>query len=631
MRVFVITSVLLVALLGIDATAAKPRDRRARKQPAATAAQPAARPPAPPPPPEERGTPLLPEDQESDAAPPPPPAVDPTAELRARAGTAIQRGRLEEAAALLGALIEDHPKDVALLELLTEVLLLRDMLPQAAVVAERRLALKDDAAWRRKLFFIVRFLDDHKEAAVAGCPQLVKDFPDDFEVVLGCAQLLSWTKGRQEEARELYRQATELSPEDKDAAFGLAQTLSWTGHIDEARQVFDALLKRHPDNAPAWIGRAQVERWNGAPAKARPFAAQAVATAPDSAAAHSELAAVEHDLGDRAAARSAARRALTLDPGDAQAQEILAKIQKSTPLTAEVTGTWYAETPTDLNRYNAGARVGFFPLPDTKLSISTLATRFTQFGASLDRIGLGIEAEQRLAGLFSVRADYMANILPADMGVQHVGGASVGITAPLTLRAGVRHRLLVDLPVDRTLVTPLEGVSSGGLPLFVIQQGLALTEGFVSAAYSPLRGSYLYANGDFGYVHDALPGGRAQVAAGGGLDVLGLFIRDFPLQTTVKYNYFLLHYTNSAPLYFSPSFFQVHSPGLELRVSLGDWLIIGAEALGALRVGAPVGWIGAGFARLRLSDHFQLEGRVNRLDDTNFQSIGAGVVLQATF
>lgn len=561
---------------------------------------------------------------------------------------ALAAGALEDAERHFHAALDKSPAPspahATALEGLVEALLRRGDLLQAAKVADRRLTLEaleppstskqTNAAatpWRRRWFFIVASVDARRGDAVAACPPLVAALPRDFEVSVTCARLLSWTDGRLDDAVKQYRHALSIEPANREARLGLARALAWSAHGEEARQEYDALLAVSADDVGALVGRAQLARWSGAASAALPDLERAVLLAPSDASAWSELAAVELALGRRDAARSSADKALALDAGAADARTVLAAIHTQTPTSVAALSTYYVESPSELTRVNVGARATAYPLLDTRLSLDAVGTRFSQLGEEVNIVVIGAEVEQSLPWRTFLVVDYHPHVFPAQGFALHTGGAALGLRAPFYLRTGARHRALFDATVDRSLLAPLEGVSSGGLPLATIQQGASIAEGFVTAAYAPFRGSYVYVNGELGVVRDLEENLRGSVAAGAGWNPLPLFLGDFPVETTLKYNYFLLHYAKELPIYFSPAFFQVHTGGLELRLKLDEWLVVGAEGLAAYRASAPLGFIASAYTRLRVGDWLSVESRVQRLDDTTFQSLAAGAAIQISF
>jgi tetratricopeptide (TPR) repeat protein len=88
--------------------------------------------------------------------------------------------------------------------------------------------------------------------------------PENFEVLLRLAPILSWDTKTRGEAAQLYERAIKLQPENETLVTQYAEMLSWDGATrNRSVQMFDRALAMNSNSMRARIGKAQALSWSG--------------------------------------------------------------------------------------------------------------------------------------------------------------------------------------------------------------------------------------------------------------------------------------------------------------------------------------------------------------------------------
>jgi tetratricopeptide (TPR) repeat protein len=160
-----------------------------------------------------------------------------------------------------------------------------------------------------------------KEAA-ARCEKAAAASPDDWMILLRCAQVLSelgrlddairqcqaaarrhpyvysvlnrlgslqLRAGKADEARQSFRAALRLAPDFSAAHFGLAEVLAAEGHINDAVAAYAEQIERTPDRSEALVQMAGFLSRVGRPADARQKLKEAITLHPDDPLLHVHL------------------------------------------------------------------------------------------------------------------------------------------------------------------------------------------------------------------------------------------------------------------------------------------------------------------------------------------------------
>jgi Tfp pilus assembly protein PilF len=188
----------------------------------------------------------------------PPHELDREAQTKlARAGAALQAGKLREADALVRELVAAHPEHPQVLHLLAGVRGHAGDHAGAVNAVQRALAQSpDDAALHCTLgvqLAAAGRLDDALAALQRACemqPRLALAWYN-----LG---VLSVRAVRFEAAEAALRKAVELAPGQLPARLQLAALLATAGRVDDAAAAYRAVLAAHPPCGDAWWGLAML-------------------------------------------------------------------------------------------------------------------------------------------------------------------------------------------------------------------------------------------------------------------------------------------------------------------------------------------------------------------------------------
>jgi tetratricopeptide (TPR) repeat protein len=530
----------------------------------------------------------------------------------------LEAGDAGAAEATFQAVLVADPRSVGAYEGLVWTYMKMGQVDQAALMADKRLALTpNDEAWQKKRLAILSQSPARRDSGIAGYRDWSKAHPHDLTAMLRLAELLSWTPGKLPEAVAEYRAALALANDDREARLGLARTLAWNGQSREAAPIYDALLSENPNDADALVGRAQIARWNGDRATALRLLKRGSDAHPDDGRFFAEAARVALDGGQRGVALSDARQAVRSSPNLPDAKEALSLAEHATAtrIGVRVSGS---DESTGFRRNSVGLPLELYPFADTRLRIEPAYEKDEDDFDQLNRPNVGLAVLQGLSSSAYLSGQYRA-YFPQDAGTTHEVGGELGFrpwSGRLELRGGVRRRALVDAPVGYEDVAFLSGVGSGGTTVAGIRERLQTTERYVGFTAAPRPGIYLYGNGTQGDLSD--DNSNRSVAAGLGVDVFAL-LGVLPRHSlTIKYDYFYLDFDQLSTRYFSPGNFQVHTPGVDWRYHATDSLTAGLEAGVPMRVGGSTGYVAGGFFSWSASPRLSIEGRVRVVDDTQY-------------
>jgi tetratricopeptide (TPR) repeat protein len=371
-----------------------------------------------------------------------------------------------------------------------------------------------------------------------------------------------------------------------------ARELLWNGKLHDAERSFARVLQREDGNVDALVGIAQARRWAGRPLAARHAAARALRLAPDRGDAREELAWAYVDAG-RGAVASAVLHDLA-----APSAALRARIDELSRPAVTVVGTAYEDSN---GAVRLASRVGIaLPLHDARLTVIGGGTRVTVAPEALDRgvVGAAVAIPLGRAELTGGWAMHRG----ADRALLHEG--QVGVRLAFTDRARVglagRRRPLVEVESLATDEVAYHASGPGGAldPRYVAQRGV--DELRLSMQGAPFRAVYAYADARGFTVTDANRGWS--LAAGTGLNLLAVLGAGGPVDMVLRWDAYLTGFAEARPGYFSPSFLDGHSPGVELRARAGSVLELVAEGgytLSLVSDRGPGGWYGGGGVMVR--------------------------------
>jgi len=543
----------------------------------------------------------------------------------------LEEGKTREAEGVFRAVLEAEPANLGAREGLIWALLDLGNPEEAARQADERMRLAPgDEDWEERYCFVLGRAPSRRTEAIEGYRSLLEASPEDVEARVQLAQLLSWSEGRLDESIAEYRKALEIDPDHRQARLGLALTLSWRGLNAESSRRFEAYLRDYPDDPEALLAGARLARWTGDRARALRLLDRAAALAPDHPGVLAETARLDLDLGRRAEARRAAKRAEMLAPELPEVRESLAAVEEA---TAPRFVPWSAvsDEDTPFRRYVLALPFVFHPLPDTRLYLEPLFTRFEDEAERLDRHSIGFTLLQGLPGGLEAKVLYRAHF-PEGVAATHefdLGLAGRPVGAPVTFQLGLRRRALVDQPGDYDQIAPLYTMWSGGVDIEGIRDRLQRYEGYGDFAATPWAGTYVYFHGDLGEVDGGNK--RRSLAAGFGVNMLRKAGSPTDHDLTIKYDFYFLSFREEDPRYFSPRAFKTHTPGLEWRIRSARGLDGGILAGLPLRPGSPAGYIAGAFLRWRIRDPLLLEARARTWDNTEFRVTAFSLGLEVRF
>lgn len=501
---------------------------------------------------------------------------------------------------------------------------------QAALMADKRLAMAPDDSWRQKRLQILGQLPARRAEAIAGYREWLATHPNDATQRAQLARLLSWTPGKLSDAIDEYRRAIAQGNREHDTLLGLAQSLSWSGKLPEAAAAYDLVLVSYPEDADALLGRAQVARWTSDRGTAHRLLTRGTTAHPRDARFPAEMAQVDLDANRPARALSDARQAVALDPGSSAAQEALtaASAAAASHVSVRVSGS---DESTGFRRDVVGVPVEFYPLRDTRVRIEPNYERDSDDFSRLNRPSIGAGIREDILQSFYVEGTFR-DYFPEGSGSTQAYGGELGYRAtglPLAADVGIRRRSLLDAPTGYEDIAYLTTVGSGGTTVAGIRDHLQTSERYVGFSFAPHSGFNVYGSGSSGDLSD---GNRSRsIAAGLGANVFAL-AGVLPRQSlTLKYDYFFLGFDQPSALYFSPGNFRVHTVSADWRYRATSRVTFGLEGGVPINSGGSTGYLAGGFFHWQSSPAFSLEGRIRVLDDTQYRIVAFTFGPQLTF
>ncbi|MET0285083.1 MAG: tetratricopeptide repeat protein [Polyangiales bacterium] len=269
----------------------------------------------------------------------------------------FKRSRPEEAARVLSQATSKVKDSAEVRRMLGNSELTRIHLPEA--IKQFEAALKFDAKDPGALYGLViaQRKSAQLDAADATLDRLQAADPLFPGLSLERGQLME-TRGKYEEAAELYRKALATRPNDSDLKLRLGAALVTAGKIDEAEGVIEQVLKERPASAEAehYLGRVLFARKETALAVQR--FERSVNFDMRVAEYHMYLAWALLEQGDYGSAMESVQRAIKLDPNLGDARWILGRIQLRTGAVKDALVNLQAALRLKPGRVEALANIG---------------------------------------------------------------------------------------------------------------------------------------------------------------------------------------------------------------------------------------------------------------------------------
>ena len=546
----------------------------------------------------------------------------------------LEMGEIDRARAAFESIADRDPSNKAAWEGVTWTALRKGAIDVALRAARKREGLDpSDDAWRRKRLNIMLDSPDWRNEAVRELRVMVAQRPDDPETRFLLARALSLFLGQQTAAVKHYRAGLAMRDE-AEARLGLARALAWSGQGEAAAIEYDKLLADDPDLVDALVGRAQVARWHGELGLARRLNTRALEQAPDDSRPHLELARVALNEDRPHAARSHALRGRKVATDTEKADEVLDEIAKVRAPRLLLFGTQHEEPLSGFERRSSGAMFDLRLIGELETRLEGSFSRFEDGVEKLDRVTAGLHLRyplpRRVALWASFRNHRFQNAQEDDdpSNAWSLGLQAHAPNAPLTVRLGIRQRLLVDPPVDESRVAPFYESGTGGMTLDAIRDQVEVREAHATISGSPVRGAFLYAVGSVGRVDKT--NDRTSVVAGGGYD-LGRVIRLRSHRFIVGYSLYYLDYAHEDERYFSPEGFFVQGFNLGWRWKFGETGVIGLGTAYSRNKSGDAGGSYTGYLALPVGRHLRFEARSRYFDNTVFRTVTTTLLMNARF
>ncbi len=178
---------------------------------------------------------------------------------------------------------------------------------------------------------------------------LVKKYPDDNDLKIQFAQVLSWS-GNLDSALAVYREVLSSEPNSFDALLGYATVSSWKGEYEISLKLLKGLLFQHPSNVEVLVAAARVSFWVGDLANAVKYASRIIELDHSQKDALLILAqAYEKDLNFKSSSEYV-ERLLRLDPDNETAKRLSSALQNE--FLDKLSLGFYDENFGPANRYS---------------------------------------------------------------------------------------------------------------------------------------------------------------------------------------------------------------------------------------------------------------------------------------
>ncbi len=236
-----------------------------------------------------------------------------------------QRGRLDEAARLYGAVLEAEPGTADAWHLLGQIRLSKRDFSQARMCVAKAIRFRPDLpAFHTTLGDVFAAESRWREAAL--CYQEAVRLDQRFVAAWVKLGDLEQNQGRMQQACNAYLRAIESAPESAEAYNNLANALVGLGRLEEARECFREALRLAPHLGEAAVNLSSLHLRLGQATEAEEWSREALRIRPDLTPALANLGTALLDQQRYAEAEQCARRALARAPGTAQLHSNLGAI-----------------------------------------------------------------------------------------------------------------------------------------------------------------------------------------------------------------------------------------------------------------------------------------------------------------
>lgn len=246
----------------------------------------------------------------------------------------LNRGEIEQGAALLDTLLRSYPDEPTVLQLAGAVALQRGRRGEAIALIGRALGHNPRLADAHSNIALAYLGEGRPADAERHLNQALALRPDFPEALVNLAKLHR-ERGEPLRAEPLYRRALALRPDFPEVHSSLGLVLLASGQPREAETHVRRAIALKPGFAEAWQTLGQVLDKLGRMDEALAAHRQGLALNPGSARAHADYASTLMAYGRRGEAIAAYRAALALEPQRGELRRMLNKLDAETASLAE--------------------------------------------------------------------------------------------------------------------------------------------------------------------------------------------------------------------------------------------------------------------------------------------------------
>jgi tetratricopeptide (TPR) repeat protein len=209
------------------------------------------------------------------------------------------KGELPKAMQIYEATLREDPKNDASMFELAKLYHQSDRPQEAVAMAKRAVATNGDIIWYRFLLADLSVQNNDLAGATKAYQDIVKQWPDRYEVYFGLAGILAEQK-KLPEAKQVFRDLEARFGSNEELVTREYDMLVTAGAYEDARALLEKTIAAHPDQTTYYGMLAEVYEQLGQKEKALETYQKALALDPSDSMTRISLAQYYYDAGDRA-------------------------------------------------------------------------------------------------------------------------------------------------------------------------------------------------------------------------------------------------------------------------------------------------------------------------------------------
>lgn len=209
------------------------------------------------------------------------------------------KGDLPKAMQIFEATLREDPKNDASMFELAKLYLQADRPQESLVMAKRAVATDGSNIWYRFLLADVSVQNNDLAGATKAYQDIVKQWPDRYEVYFGLAGILAEQK-KLPEARQVFRDLEKRFGSNEELVTREFDLLVTNGAFEDAKQLLEKTIAAHPDQTTYYGMLAEVYEQLGEHEKALETYQKALSLDPTDSMTRISLAQYYYDAGNRA-------------------------------------------------------------------------------------------------------------------------------------------------------------------------------------------------------------------------------------------------------------------------------------------------------------------------------------------